>query len=183
MRGRLKLMLSGANVALAAALLALGYSQPRWKWAPVPWEMALSFSINVPANLLRNLAYFVWDKRVYPYCSVANAEACIQFGLRLEMAVFLVGVGVVWYVVGLEIESIGSGKRAIVPSTKALRLYVDAILLAVAALLVFIVAANWRSRAGTFAPLPILDIPCYFVWALAIAIPYGRDLIRCVRTR
>ena len=180
MRRRLKMMLPGANVTVAAVLLGVGYTRPLWEWVPVPWEIALAYAINVPANLLRNLVYFLWDKHVYPLCSVASAETCINFEGKIGIAIFLAGVGIVWYIVGLEIESIGQNKRAIVPSFTPLRVGADAILLLVAGILVFIVAANWRSREGTFAPLPVLDSSCYLAWAVAIAIAYGRDLFRCV---
>lgn len=79
--------------------------------------------------------YFLWDKHVYPHCSVAYAETCINFEGKIGIAVFLVGVGIVWYIVGLEIESIGQDKRALVPSSTSLRVGADAVLLSVAGIL------------------------------------------------
>jgi hypothetical protein len=180
MRGRLKVILPGVNVAVAAVLLGVGYTRPLWEWVPVPWEIALAYAINVPANLLRNLVDFLWDKHVHPLCSVAYAETCISFERKIEIAIFLVGVGLVWYIVGLEIESIGLDKRALVPSSTPFRVGADALLLLTAGLLAFIVVANWRSREEVFAPLTVLNFSCYLAWTLAIGIAYGRDLFRCV---
>ena len=180
MLGRLKVVLPTVNVAVATLLLGVGYTRPLREWSPVPWEMGVCFSINAPANLLRLLLMHLWDKRVYPHCSDANARTCLLVGDVLEIGIFLIVVGIIWHLVGLEIESRGAHKRAIVPSSTPLRAGVDLVLLTGAALLTFIVVANWRSFRGVFAPCPALYVFCYFAWALAIAVPYSADLIRCI---
>lgn len=88
MRRRLPVLLHGVNVAVAAVLLGVGYTRPLWEWTPVPWEIALAYAINVPANLLRNLVYFLRDKHVYPPCSVASAGTCINFEGKIGMRYF-----------------------------------------------------------------------------------------------
>lgn len=180
-RGRLKLILPAVNTVAAAVLLTVGYTRPLREWAPVPWQMALCFTINAPANLLRYLVSFLWDKHIYHNCSEANARACWLTGNAVEIAFFLIATFVAWYVVALEIASRKQAKRAIVPSVPALRIVVDVVLLVAAGFLAFLLAMNWKSREGGFSPLPgNFGMFCYFAWTLALAIPYGYDLIKCV---
>jgi hypothetical protein len=182
-RGRLKLMLPTVNTAVAAVLLAVGYTRPLREWAPVPWEMALSFTINAPANLLRKLVSFLWDKHIFNNCSEANARACSLTGNAVEIASFVIATFVAWYVVALGVGARKQEKRAIVPSVPALRIVVDVVLLAAAGFLAFILVMNWKSRGAVFSPFGDFGIFCYFAWALALGIPYGDDLIKCMARR
>jgi hypothetical protein len=180
-RGRLKLILPTVNTVAAAVLLTVGYARPRREWAPVPWEMALCFTINAPANLLRYFLSIFWDRYIFAHCSEANARACWLIGNVTEIGFFLVVAFVMWHVVVLEIGSIGQGKRAIVPSAPAPRIVVDVALLAAAGFLIFLLVMNWKTRQGSFSPLPAaLGMSCYSAWAVAMAVLYGYDLIKCV---
>ena len=181
LRGRPKLILPVVNTVAAAVLLAVGYTRPLREWPPGPWEMALCFTINAPANLLRYFVSRLWDKYVFTNCSEANARACLLIGNVAEIGLFLIVTFVTWYAIALEIESRGKGKRALVPSAPALRMVVDFTFLTASGFLVFLLVMNWKSRGGAFSPLPgNFGMGCYFAWALAFAIPYGYDLIKCV---
>ncbi len=180
-RGRLKVILPTVNTAVAAVLLTVGYTRPLREWAPVPWEMALCFTINAPANLLRYFLSIFWERYVFAHCSEANAKACWLIVNVPEIGFFLIVTFVTWYVVALEIGSRGQGKRAITPSTPAPRIVVDIAFLTAASFLAFLIAMNWRSRDGAFAPLPAtFGVFCYSAWAVAMAIPYGYDLLKVV---
>jgi hypothetical protein len=180
MNGRLKVILPIVNVAVAAILLGIGDTRPVQEWSPTPWEMALAFSINAPANLLRSLVSFEWDKHIYPHCSMANAETCIKFERVIEMAVFLLGVAFVWYVVALEIEATRRGTRAMARLRTPLRMLVDLVLFLAGSFFVFLFAANLGSWRLVLRSWTDLGVVLYLVWGLALAIPYGRDLTRCL---
>jgi hypothetical protein len=179
-RPRLSTLLPSLNVAVAATLLCWGFTRPLQEWSPVPWEMSLCFSINAPANLLRLLISFLWDKHIQSNCSVASSKTCMSVGQVVEIGMFLVAVGVVWYVVGLEIEYGGQRKRAIVPSSTWLRAGADVFLISGGGLFAFIFVANLRELHLVFAPWPFIGVCCFLMWALALAIPYGHHLVRCI---
>ena len=146
MRGRLKLILPGVNLATAAALLGVAYARPMTEGtSPTPWEMVLCFSINAPANLVRYLVSFLWDRHVYPYCPAASAETCIRIGRGIDLVVFLLGVAFFWYVVALEIEAISRGTSAMARLSTPTRVVVDASLVAAGSLFLFLAVENWRS--------------------------------------
>jgi hypothetical protein len=143
--------------------------------------MALGFTINAPANLSRYFLSIFWDRYIFAHCSEANAKACWLIGNVAEIGFFLIVTFAIWYVVALEIGSTGQGKRAIVPSAPAPRIVVNVVFLTAAGFLVFLLVMNWKSREGAFSPLPAaLGMFCYSAWAVAMAVPYGYDLIKCL---
>jgi len=144
---------------------------------PVSWEMSLCFSINAPANLLRNLIYYAWDKFVYSHCSIAEADSCIKIGRLIEMGMFLLGIAISWYIVGLEIEAGRRCSPAKAEFSGSLRATMNLLLLSVGAVLVFIVVANLKAL-DRFVP-PLHEIFFYFAWGVALIIISGRDLFRC----
>jgi len=178
MSGRLRVILPTVNVAVASILLGIGYTRPLVYWSPVPWEVALCFSINAPANLLRNLVWFEWGKHVQPHCSLANVENCIKFERVIETALFLLAVAFVWYVVGLEIEATRKGTRAMACFGVPARVLVDLVLFSVGSLGVVQPGADWRSWQLPFRSRADLGVLFYLAWSLALVIPYGHDLIR-----
>ena len=185
-RPRLSVLLAGINVAVAAVLLRLPYTRSVHEWTPGPWESHWCYSINAPANLFRNLVWSLWDKHVYARCSAASAENCIAVGRVVDISVFLLAVGVIWYVVGLEIESPGQIKRAIVPSRTLLRAGVDIVLVLGGVFIALILLANlvWFSgHGGHLSASFVLDSFCYLAWALAFGISYGHDLVKCIFQR
>jgi hypothetical protein len=181
MTGRLKVILPTVNVAMAAILLGIGYIPPVGNWSPVSWQVV--FSINAPANLLRNLVWFEWDKHVHPHCSVVSADTCIGIERVTEVAAFLLGVAFIWYVVGVEIEATRQGTRAMAHFGTLARVSADVVLFCAGAFFVFLFVANWRIMHLFLRSWVDLRIFCYLAWALALAIPYGRDLIRCIARR
>jgi hypothetical protein len=180
MQRRLKVILPSVNILVATLLLGWANTRPSQEWSPVPWQMVLCFSVNAPANLLRVVISRLWDKTVYPHCSLANADLCLRVGWILENVGFLLAVGLVWWLVGLEIESIGLGRRAIVPKHTPARIAVDVLLISLGALLIFLFVANWRIISVVFAPLPVVEIVFHLAWGFAITIPYGYDLARSI---
>jgi hypothetical protein len=117
----------------------------------VPWEVALCFTVNGPANLSRYFLSRFWDRYFFANCSEANARACWLIAHVAAIVFFLIVTFVTWYVVGLEIGSRGRGKRAIVPSASAPRIVVDIAFPTAAGFLIFLVM-NWKSREGAFSP-------------------------------
>ena len=184
-RGSSKLILPTVNTAVAAVLLTVGYTRPPARVGAGTVGIALCFTVNAPANLLRYLVSFLWDKHIYVHCSVANARACWVIGNAAEIGFFLIATFLAWYVVAPESGSRGQGKRAIVPSAPAERIAVDVVLLVATGFLAFLLAMNWKTREGAFSPLPgAFGMFCCFAWAVAMAISYGYDFIKVVaRTR
>jgi hypothetical protein len=149
-------------------------------WSPVPWQMALSFSINAPANLLRDLVRVLWDKHVYPNCSMENADKCIRIGMGIEIFVFLLGVAFIWYIVALEIKATRRGTITMAHLGTPARVVVDAGLVAAGSVFLILFVENWKSLHLIMAPWYGAGIFCYLAWALFIVVSYGRDLIRCI---
>ena len=172
----LRVLLPVANVAIAAILLGIAYSQPVERWSSVPGQLA--YSLNAPANLLRNLVWFEWDKHIHPHCSLANSEACIKAERGIEMVVFLLGIAFVWYVVGMEIEAGRRGTRAMARFGTPARVFVDVVLFSAGLFFVFLFGVNWRTMHPSLRSWIDFGIFFYVAWALAFVIPYGRDLIR-----
>ncbi len=179
MLARLKLILPGINVLIAAILLGVGYTRPIREWSPVPWQMALCFSINAPANILRYLASLLWDRYVYPNCPATSADTCIRVGFGIELVIFFLGAAFVWYVVALEIEAISRGMSAMAGLGIHARVVVNASLVAAGLLFLFLFMKNWGSSHLIMAPQYRVGILSCFAWALVIVIVCGRDLIRC----
>lgn len=175
----LKVILPVANVAISAILLGIGYTQPLETWSPVPGQLA--YSINAPANLLRNLVWFEWDRHIYPHCSAVNSELCIKLERGIETVAFLFAVALVWYVVGMEIEAGRRGTRAMARFGTRARVFVDVVLFSAGLFFGFLFVANWRVMhlsLRSWIDFGIFLYLLYLVWALVFVIPYGRDLIR-----
>lgn len=179
MSGRLKVILPVVNVAITAILLGIGYGHPVGGWFDLPVELA--YSINAPANLLRDLIWFEWNKHIYPHCSVANSEACIKAERGIETVAFLLSIAFVWYVVAAEIEAGRRGTRATARFGTPARVFVDVVLFSAGAVFAFLFVANWRSWHLLFRSWAGLGVFLYLAWALALVIPYGNDLVRIVR--
>lgn len=176
MNGKLRVILPAVNVAITVILLGIGYGQPVGGWFDLPVELA--YSINAPANLLRNLVWFEWNKHIYPHCSVANSEACIKAERGIETVGFLLCVAFVWYVVAAEIEAGRRGTRAMARFGTPARAFVDVVLFSAGAVFVFLFVANWRTMPNVPGSWFVFF---YLAWALALVIPYGNDLVRIVR--
>ncbi len=176
MRAKLKVILPVVNVAIAATLLGIGYGRRVEGWFDIPVELA--YSINAPANLLRDLTWFEWNKHIYPHCSAANSEACIKAERGIETVVFLLGIAFVWYVVAVEIEAGRRGTRAMARFGTPARAFVDVVLFSVGAVFAFLFVANWRTLPNVPGSWFIFF---YLAWALALVISYGNDLVRIVR--
>lgn len=174
MTKRLKFLLPIANLVLAGILLGTASAQPLWKWTPVPWEVSLSFSINAPANLLRNLTYYIWENLLSPHCV---SGSCSMIERLTEMGIFIFGTAFTWYMVGLEIEASRRGSRAMAGFSKSIRTTVNMLLLTVGTVLVFIVVANWRRLDRVIAPP--YEAYFYLAWGVALIVVYGGDLARC----
>jgi hypothetical protein len=176
MAARPRFILPAVNVALAVILLGIGYIPPIVYSTPRSWELA--FSINAPANLFRNLVWFEWSKHISPHCSVANSEACIKAERGIETAAFLLCTVFVWYVVGLEVEASRCGTRAMARFVTPARVLLDLIFFSAGALFLFLSATDWRSL-HILNYWTALNFLLYAIWALVLAIAYGRDLVRC----
>lgn len=174
MRMRLRYALPGAQMILAACLL-------RWSdwWfnkfsrfddmpsPPLPFKLCMS--INAPAGPLRNMwAHYVPDSADRP--------------------LLIFTVGLLWYLVALNIESWRRSRVVLAFSWIPLRLMADLLLVMLGLLF-----GGWFAVEGRRYGLPLwsvsswLWIPALLIpllaWSLALIFFFGRDFIHCVRGR
>jgi hypothetical protein len=175
---RLRLLLPVANVACGAALLTYGdlHHDRGSGISPGSPEAVLCYLINAPAALFRNLVVFIWDRLVVANCSAVNSDVCYSVGRSVEFYFFLVAVGVLWYWVGLQFDSMGEQKRAGMPSRRVLRVIVDVTLVLIGVFFGFSAVAVWQDFVWTRWLFSSLRGLPYAAWATALTVTYGYDL-------
>ena len=179
---RLRFVLPVVNVLGGSALLIYAALRPGRGdgISPGPQPAVLCYLINAPASVFRNFAISAWDRLVVANCSAANTEACYSVGRIVEVGLFLGAVGLLWYLVGLEIESSTQDKRAAVPSWSPLRVLADSALIAIGVFLAVSAVAIWRGPVWMHSLWSGLGGITYTAWATAFIATYGRDLFRCI---
>jgi hypothetical protein len=175
---KLRFVLPSINlVASAAALIhdnLFGFARRD----PEPSAaMLVCYLINAPAVVIRRAAEYALGKLIPGVCSAVYLEFCYRAERISSLAVFMAGLGFLWYLVGrgVEAEWLSRGRAAESPDWRRTSLDVAVILFAV--LCAVIGVLNWGDRSYPLnLPLPFL---AYTLWALVLAILCGRDLARC----
>jgi len=180
---RPRIILPCINVAGVAVVLALANVQTSHRGGVGPPQVAFSYMIEAPAALFRKFVVSLWDSAVAANCSVVSIETCYSAGGILGNCVFLAAVAMLWYVVGLEIESWDQEKRAVVPARTSSRIAVDLALVLVGVFFGFLEVAIWRDLSWVSWPRALLGALPYALWATAFAGAYGQDLLRCIGNR
>jgi len=179
---RLRYALPVANLLVAAPLIISGYKHfhsPRTRFLPI--ELLVCHSINVPAVFFRLAVVRVADKIVPIVCTPRNLETCYYLTHLIDPAAFLFAVGMLWYAVGLELESIGQEKRAIVPSGTGARVSIDVLLILLGVSLALVTILNLiRPEAHDRAEIA-LQAFSGFAWSSVLLFAYASDLARCLR--
>jgi hypothetical protein len=172
MRVKLRYVLPVAQMALAVGLL--WWTNLWWKTVRGLYDMPgtapafrLCISINAPIALIRAL----WFRHVS------------TFG---DTLVLVLAVGVLWYWVGLNVESWQRNRTVVMFSWTPLRMGGDLLLIAIGVFwgLTFVVNTrdlrpmpwSWATllwAIGIFGPL--------LAWSLVLIFFFGRDFVNCVR--
>jgi hypothetical protein len=160
---------------VAAALLILAMQRTRLGILGGfgPPERLICNSINAPAMFFRACAMYLWHRLHLPY---EFPEAVV------EIAVTVVGVGLLWYLVGLEIDAGRQGRRGILPSMFRWRVALDLALILFGVFLALVGVGSWLILRWT--PMYAgIQAGLFFAWALVLVGTYGRDLVRSVIQR
>jgi hypothetical protein len=105
MRHRLKFVLPAINLIVAVPLIVLGELRLNSSsMGSTPKELSACYAITAPATICRYRATAAMDKVVAMVCSQATMSTCYRIESSVDPVIFLLGVVLVWYCVGLEIE-------------------------------------------------------------------------------
>jgi hypothetical protein len=164
------------NLAVAVVLLCIGYTRPIREWQPSPWEIAVCYSINAPANLIRFLAQRFWF-RVTMNCPLARLESCIHLGVPFEIGVLLLAIAVLWYELGAAIERRANASFKCARPVQ--RLIIDFAFVVIGSVCVFISVEDLKNPRR-LAPIPSMGIACYMIWGFALVLLFGQELVRAL---
>lgn len=183
MHFRLRIALPAANVVIATASLVYAglHSVGGEGIGPGPLEAELCFLINAPAAIFRNVVISVWDHFVVAHCSAVNTELCYSVGRTVEFFLFLIAVWAFWYIVAIEIDIRGQERRPVLPGRPFLRIITDMILVVMGLLLGLSALAVWRDFSWRHALWIAFAGLAYAAWGLALAVPCGLDLLKCIK--
>jgi hypothetical protein len=183
MRLRFRLVLPAVNVVGAAGLLTYGGLHPvRGNGiGPGPASTVICYLVEAPAALLRNAVIWLWDRLIVENCSLANTETCYSIGNIVEILLFLLAVAVLWYVVGLEIDTRGNERRAAVPSRSEFRAVVDVAFIGAGICFALGATAAWNRSGWERLGNIIVGVP-YAAWAVVLILTYGYDLLDCIKS-
>ncbi|HET9180675.1 MAG TPA: hypothetical protein VFP59_00970 [Candidatus Angelobacter sp.] len=165
---KLRFVLPAIQVILAASLLIIGAAQhkaDRGKdiYYGAPAER-VCYAINAPALLFRSAGLYLWHTTDFPMVNDA-----------VDNGIFMIGVVLLWFLVGATIESRlkGCHKTAL---SRPWRLAIDFFLIVVGIAFVLVGVGAWNlvhlgSTLQGFAEAAI-----YFLWAMVLVLISGRDL-------
>ena len=180
---RPRLILPILNVSVASALDWYGiFHAPNWAGerifsdpatGPTLPPVDIAYALYAPAEVIqRGILHLV--RR-----SGLGNQLSFVVAVFVAYGAFLAAVGFVFYIIGCEIEAPRHNRRDTTRSRRALRLLVDMLFCAAGVMLIFRAAAPWHRAGGvTFTAGLLFYETCYWGWAAAILIAYGKDLLR-----
>jgi hypothetical protein len=164
---RLRILLPSIQIVVAVILLTSNYLRPDPPHNPASRAADLQFcdGLNAPAALAKYLLMrIVYREVLFPYSPWAE--------LIVQTVVYLGLIGLLWYVVGLEIDRRTRGGPSRSTARTCVRPIADSLLIAFGITLA-IVAVKFHAGAGTYYGLfGILHLS----WAVVIVAFYGHDL-------
>ena len=177
MRLRLKFLLPAIQMLLAATLLFLanrrtdygllgGYGPP---------ERLVCWAINAPVAFVYGLTTWAQEEM--------RVTGWIAFNYSIVGPLtFVLAVGVLWYLVGAEIEAHRKTGRGHLPSHRGLRSAADILLVAAGMILGTGVIGLWDPirRVHDSPGYAVMVAVGYGVWAVMLVAVYGRDLVLLV---
>jgi len=164
MRARLRIWLPLLQVLIAAALITSNLLRPSHPSFTAP-DRQFCDALNAPVVLIRGWC-LRFAFREFPQLYAGWA------GVIIENILYLILIGLLWYLVSIEIGGKKEERVSIIAEKTGIRTVFDLLLiffgiyLGIAPLLEPYVFVTWH---GLFA------IP-YFIWAIVIIRFYGRDL-------
>lgn len=175
MRIRLRLLLPAIQIVIAVLLLIVGNNQMAahrgqdvYFGPPANW---ICYALNAPATVLRSAVMYLWEKLGRPFDTHVIA---------IDNAIFILGVGLVWFLVGAGIEVWLRKGRNVDPLVSAgpLRLVIDLSLMLLGLAFVVLVGYGTRDllRMQSLASA-ITQAALYAIWGLVLLIVYGRDFL------
>lgn len=175
---KLRFILPGINLVASAAGLIHDNLQSFGRKNPEPSAALLAcYLINAPALVIRRAAEFAFSKLIPEVCNPVGLDSCYRAERITSVAVFMMALGMLWYLVGraVEAEWLGKGRGAEPGDWR--RGSLDAIVILFAMFCAVIGVLNWRERSNPLnLPLPFV---AYILWALILGVLCSRDLVRC----
>jgi hypothetical protein len=176
MRFRLRIWLPLMQVLLAAALITSNLLRPLSYSSSAAPDRQFCDALNAPIVLIRGW-WLRFASREFPH--LFNQLYGGWAGAIIENIMYLVLVGLLWYLVSIEIDGRKEGKLSVVAAKTGMRTVSDLVLiffgiyLGIAPILELYRFVMWH---GVFV------IP-YFAWASVIVVFYTRDLLAYQRQR
>jgi hypothetical protein len=177
-KAKLAFLLPTIQVAVAVALIELGNRAP-WPFPPhgdelyVPAARMVCLGINAPAWMLTLLVSVIPLPKMY------------AFSLRTEDFILLVGVFVVWYLIGRRLDRGGVLEICIRSRRTTLgKILVNGGLLVLSGLLLNWAIQGFRSPGRYNNPLGnLIEAAFSLAWAVALTLFSGRKLLGMIRTK
>jgi hypothetical protein len=171
MRSSLRIWLPLAQVLLAAVLISSNLlrpdplSNPSFK-AP---DRQFCDALNAPVVVIRGW-FLRFAEREFPhlYGQLYGGWA----GVIIENIIYIVLVGLLWYLVSIEIGGQKEGKVSIIAEKTGMRIVLDLLLIFFG---ISLGIASIIGHAGFGTWYGVFAIP-YFIWAAVIVVFYARDL-------
>jgi hypothetical protein len=171
MRTKWSVLLPSGQMAVAVALLCLGHRQDAatvgLEYAFVSLPTMLCYAISAPALLFRFCGIHLWN-----LMRLSNSVSAEVF---VDDAVFVLSVGLVWYIVGHEIDLRAQNKTTFMLLPSTFRMVVDLCLLLFGSALGIMGLGSRQYQYG-----PVL-VAIYIMWALVIVVVCSLDLVRVAR--
>jgi len=179
MRRNFKYVLAGLNVVVASCLLATEYLFPSTTGVSLGrLGVRLCNWINVPAALIRNSFEALLHSFVVRFCA---SDDCSRIRAALSVVVFLSAVGIVWYIVGVRLES--QPAQAIGRRLRLFRLFTAPIIIMFGIFVAMVGVAEARSVAWYSWAKAVLIVLPYLIWSLAIIFSYAHSFLRNLRSK
>jgi len=171
MRRRIRIVLPLAQVVIAAALTASNRLRPESVSSPTflkpDWQFCAG--MNAPVSL-------IWDR-----LTRIEGEWFLEHLLMrviLETIVYLALVGLLWYIVSIEMG--GKGESVLTRRT-GMRCASDVLAVILGGAVIAMGLAIRRHEFGSVTAYSTLVAVPYFIWGATIVAFYGHDLWACYR--
>ena len=176
---RLRLILTAVQIVVVLTLIAIGSQElksDRGKrlYADFgPPATRVAYAINAPAFIARSGMLALWDTLHLQHSGVTDT---------MGRGLFIIAVGILWFCVGIEIESRIQGRRWILASPALLKTASSVLLILGGAFSGILAWGAWTATQWRYVPNAQVfpETAFYLLWAVALITVYGRDLLKAL---
>lgn len=173
---RLRFILPALHIVVVLTLLAIGGQQLKSTtghrlYADFgPPATRLAYAINAPVSIARSGVLALWDTLHLPHGVLTDT---------LGQGLFVIGVVILWFCVGAEIELRMKCRRWILESHASLRIGISVLFILVGSFSALLGWGTWTARQWRYVPnvQAMPEAGFYLLWAITLIIVYARDLL------